>query len=287
MACGSLDITTTGELQTISIASVPTGLLECSFEPVSVPTPPESSTANPNLCFRCPSLEPGTAYTIYAVLSHGPLGVPGAVSNPLRLHARTTASPTPPALLRAPSVSDVSADAFTVNYAVDRVGGGIAYAVTYARLSAPFFAEHSLLFRAGALTASEILAHANAAHAAEATGGGYTAGGVVAAGFRFSENDAVAGSARVSPRCSADACAVTENLAGAMLAPATEYVLWSVALAPEQVLAVQDGGAAVWNDWQGAHDRSLPSCCATGMLRAVTIVVSHVRLRPFGRVVSV
>lgn len=227
VACGYREITEANQSHTISIAGATADLRECFGAPGE---PPSISAADPAFCMRCPTLLPNTRYIIHVVASRGPLGLPAALSAPLQLSTTTAMAISPPALLSAPFATDEGTDAFTVNFAADRDRGGVAYAVTYAHLSAPFFAEQSLRFPAAALTPAEIAAHARNAETAAAAGTGYVSGGVVAAGMRFAAAGGIMEAFRVAPRCSAAACAVQENRAGSMLAPATEYMLWAVAV---------------------------------------------------------
>lgn len=265
VACGYTVITHTVQNHTISITSTPADLRECYGASSAAPGVSAGDSA---FCVRCPTLLPDTLYTLHAVASSGPLGLPGALSTPLNLTVRTAASAAPPALLSAPFATDVATDSFTLRYAADRDGGGVAYAVTYAHLSVPFFAEQSLRFPAAALAPADVVAHARGARAAEAAGAGYAAEGVVAAGMQFAGAGGVMASVAVAPRCSAAACAVLENRAGSMLAPATEYVVWAVALG--QGGSGADGGPAL-NGTQGMDP-------VDGMEGAAESVVLEVRL---------
>lgn len=118
-------------------------------------------------CSRCPVLEAATNYTIFLVATEGSseYAVSTAVETQA-LNVQTLSTPTVPRLLSEPSVLFVNSTSIALSFEEELIDSnttastGVAYALTYARISAPFFPGYSLDFPVAEPTPEDIIAYA-------------------------------------------------------------------------------------------------------------------------------
>jgi hypothetical protein len=117
-------------------------------------------------CSRCPSLAANTSYTVYLAATEASSAFSGTAVRTEVLRVRTAKTPSAPRLLFAPEVAAVDSSSITLSFRqqpMDRStiqAFGVAYVVTYARLSAPFFPGYILDFPIAQPSAEDVIAYA-------------------------------------------------------------------------------------------------------------------------------
>lgn len=175
-ACGVRTINNPNTPHIISISSIEPPTIDCLPAGASLATYPGNFIALPAQdlykCSRCPALAAGTNYTVFLAATEGSSEYSGTAAHTKPLQIRTRVTPTVPRLLSEPTISSVNSNSITVTFqeqSIDRNttdAVGVAYALTYARISAPFFPGYSLDFPVAEPSAEDIIAYARLGGAA-------------------------------------------------------------------------------------------------------------------------
>lgn len=175
-ACGLRAINVAEIPHIISISSIESPPIDCLPAEAAGAAYPGMYIALPEQdlykCSRCPTLTASTNYTVFLAATEGSSEYSGTATLATALQVRTLATPTAPRLLSEPVVASVDSSSITVNFQEQELDNdtsqaiGVAYALTYARISAPFFPGYSLDFPVAEPSAEDIIAYARLGHSA-------------------------------------------------------------------------------------------------------------------------